>query len=216
MELILMRHAQSKHNLGLTKDLDSSITPLGESQAERTAIHLWNTQSTRDLSLFTFISSPMHRTLQTSKYIHNLFKTPFYIHEGARECLLNDYPGSENGVVLPYRDHEFLWEHYEKPEGAKEKHHPAETYSEFMYRIKAFLDSLDRNGKYFIVSHASPIQAMYAWMTRGESMDIMDQTVFDSICKNWSGINNCSVTHIKRGECLYFGQVYYDEVMAGI
>ncbi|MGO8672381.1 MAG: histidine phosphatase family protein [Capsulimonadaceae bacterium] len=59
MELFLVRHAQSQANAGLTRNLDSELTPLGRLQAEATARGLAGHGITR-----VFVS-PLRRTLAT-------------------------------------------------------------------------------------------------------------------------------------------------------
>jgi broad specificity phosphatase PhoE len=59
MEVYLVRHGQTPYNIGLTDDLDSSLTQLGKKQAERTAARL------SDEHLTHAYSSPLRRALQT-------------------------------------------------------------------------------------------------------------------------------------------------------
>jgi broad specificity phosphatase PhoE len=60
MDLYLVRHGQSLANADLTDDLDSTLTPLGQRQAELTAMRLQNEGLTR------IYVSPLRRTLQTA------------------------------------------------------------------------------------------------------------------------------------------------------
>jgi broad specificity phosphatase PhoE len=59
MKLFLLRHGQSQNNAGLTDNLDSDLTPLGEEQAQRTGEHL------KTLGIGRIYVSPLRRTLQT-------------------------------------------------------------------------------------------------------------------------------------------------------
>ena len=62
MEIFLVRHGQSEANAGLTDELDSGLTELGQTQARLTAERL------RGEGLTRAYVSPLRRTLQTISY----------------------------------------------------------------------------------------------------------------------------------------------------
>lgn len=63
MEIYLIRHGQSQANAGLTDELDSDLTELGQEQARRTAERL------RGEGLTRAYVSPLRRTLETISFL---------------------------------------------------------------------------------------------------------------------------------------------------
>jgi len=112
VELILIRHAESEGNAGLSNDPDCALTAAGFEQARQLARRLIEL----DLSGFAGLSSPYRRARQTAEVIADMTGLSFTIDEGVREwgpATTVDgrhYP-SESGEDLIERMKDFLRRH---------------------------------------------------------------------------------------------------------
>lgn len=212
MELILIRHAQSMFNAGQTEHLDSQITEKGIEQAHTTGKHL---KENYDFSKFKGFVSPFLRTLQTAKIINEYLKIDFEVCGGPREMLLHDHELGKKGVSVGNRSKEFgfYWpnEIWDRKDGVFYK---PETFQSFMDRIKLFMGKLlVEEEKFLIISHASPVQAMYEFCldeALHEVDDFETHEVAPKILNNWDSIHNCSLTHVIDGEVKNYAKVFYE------
>ena len=175
MELLLIRHGQSRANIGQCNDCDCDLTPLGREQA----IAIGRSLATRfDLSSFTGICSPYRRTRQTAELIKLETRLSFTVNAGCREW------GSRcdvDGIVFP-----------------------GETAGEVVTRLDAFRTSLDPNGQYVIVAHASPIFIL---------MQLCLETAVDEVARLfvgdfWQVIENGKLTHVRHRELICLSQIF--------
>ena len=84
MELFLIRHGESLANVGLTDELDSLLTPLGECQAVVTG-HTLAKYIPTDGAYTIALVSPFRRTLMTCERIVRLIDAPAEVYEDLHE-----------------------------------------------------------------------------------------------------------------------------------
>jgi broad specificity phosphatase PhoE len=130
MNLLLIRHAQSLANIGVSDDADCDLSAAGAAQARAMAEQMRGL----DLRSHRGIASPYLRARRTAAIIADATGVSFRVDPGCREwgktCQLGD---------LIYEE---------------------ETLPQVVERLAAFLNSLDRGADYVIVSHATPIFQM--------------------------------------------------------
>lgn len=178
MELILIRHAESEFNAKQTRHLDSNLTRRGQLQAIDTGVFLQ--KQVPDILDFKFIVSPFLRTYETYKYIISGINAQIdyetswdlkeHIYENAG-FLIEALPLT---VQCPKTFTNFVID-------------KAENEDEFFQRLKNFWNRLDKNGKYVIISHGTPIQTLMEFCAG----------VFDKFPIWDKSIKNCSVSHFK-------------------
>lgn len=111
-ELLLIRHAQSEANIGISLSPDSTLTPAGVEQARALGQRLRHF----DLTGFVGLVSPYQRTQNTAREISNASGLSFIVDELIREwgdvATINgkEYP-QETTVHLTDRLREFLRVH---------------------------------------------------------------------------------------------------------
>lgn len=189
MELLIVRHAESKFNAKESNHLDSEITKLGSKQAIDVASFL--KRKFDDINEWNGIVSPFLRTLQTAKAINDLTDLNFTVDWGVSE-----YGGGyscRTEIEIPARKERFpeffkgidtnSWQMTTEPENI------------FFDRILKFIQQLKKDKKYVIVSHAMPIYTMI-YILKG---------VY--VVPKWDRrILNTTVTWIKNGEMKYFAR----------
>ncbi|MDP9174748.1 MAG: histidine phosphatase family protein [Planctomycetota bacterium] len=143
-ELLLIRHGESEANVGLSTDPDSRLTQRGIEQArnlgQRLAAHV-------DLTGFTALVSPYHRTQHTAAEIASTTGLKFQPNELIREW----------GVIATINGREF----------------PEETTEHLIARLTEFLQ-VYAGRKLVIVSHAAPI-AVLTQLAWGEVPNVTGQ-----------------------------------------
>jgi len=131
MDLLLIRHAQSLANIGVSDDADCDLSAAGAAQARAIAEQMGREF---DLSEYRGIVSPYLRARRTAGAIADATGISFDVNAGCREwgktCRLGD---------LVYEE---------------------ETLPQVIDRLRTFLDALEPGADYVIVSHATPIFLM--------------------------------------------------------
>ena len=227
MEIIVIRHGQSLYNVDLTQNLDSCLTDEGVDQAKKTGFWL---KENFDLSGYIGFTSPYLRALQTSREISSETGLKFSINHEVREYHIEKsaLKSQGGGMPIPNRSSEFYdfnWDNSSFSE--KFEFYETETLDVFIHRINEFLQILDQNGKYVIVSHGAPTRVIYEVATNSD---------LDYLKKRYSGMNdplgwpscnktnsennryalsevesikNSSVTWITNNESKWFSKVVY-------
>jgi len=187
-ERILVRHGQSEHNIGLTRNLDSNLTPFGIEQATKTGLYLRDNFS--DIKEFVGITSPYHRCLQTSNIIHSLTGISFQVKPGPREIMMS----YDECKVVNRKDkfNHFHWHHEE------DFHFIQEDEGEFVFRMREYIHSED-HPKLLIVSHGSPIKAMFDALLGSEVLPNLHDYP-----------DNCSVNYVRNKEPVCFNLKPWD------
>lgn len=213
MELILIRHAQSVYNTGVTLNLDTELTDLGKEQIESTASFL---KDNFDLSQFQAISSPYLRTLQTSDIIHKTTNLKFKVSGGVREYHIDKTNPElqDGGLRLPNRAKEFSHCNWVSEEwGDLGNFYSNETLEDFITRMELFYKSL-RQGKYLIVSHGAPIKILYEIGIGNNKKDLVDRYSKEPNEMSmrlsedtYKIIHNSSITWVSEGECKWYSKV---------
>lgn len=167
MELILIRHGQSLANVGLCDHCDCDLSEVGMTQARELGRRLGGEF---DLKTFEGLVSPYRRALRTAGYVGQGTGLAFSIHTGCREWGRDCSPAGD------------LF--------------PEETLEGAIHRVAGFVASLDRGGRYVIVSHAAPV-FMMAQLASGADVA---ETLRRCDGPFWERVGNCAVTHVKAGE----------------
>ena len=190
-ELIIIRHARSKHNVRDEEHLDAGITDWGERQSENVAQFL---KEQMDLTGFSFISSPYYRCLLTGAPIEkhidacNGFEVwpefREYLNHSGRECLVS--PRREEFPTLNY-------DRFDKEELFESEHNEV-----FMNRIHDGFSLLP--SKSLVLTHGLPALSLIEIAKGSLHMPVWDYSV-----------SNCSITYIKRGRIIWHGRSLYHE-----
>lgn len=218
MEALIIRHANSLHNQGLSKGLDSSVSKHpGCTQIQRLGRWL---QQNFDLSDFKGLTSPYLRTLQTSCGISKHTGLEFKVHGGLREYHIekNHDDLREGGHSLPKREDEFkdckiVWPKSYWPDDSN--FYANETLDEFFERCQLFLDSLNQHGKYVFVSHGSPCRTLHHILC-GHDLECVRSRYSGEEGHFTCSIKNASLTWIKDGEEVWFSRDVYNEDISGV
>lgn len=195
-ELIIIRHARSKHNVRLTDSIDEDITEFGERQARNVGRFL-----REELQLdchaegWSYFTSPFLRCLQTSRILqHWMTGVKFEIMHELREYL--NHTGRQ--CFVPSRAKEFIefdWSWYAE-EGTT---YYDEFNENYLHRMCDAYNKLPQ--KSLVVTHGLPaFTLMHIAKGNVDSVPIWDHS-----------IDNCSITYIKRGRVIWHGRNLYHE-----
>jgi len=191
MEILLIRHAQSQHNIGADPSLDSNLTNPGVSQSKRLGKWL---HANMELDHFIGLSSPYLRTIRTAHIISKITNIPFAIEPNIREFHMNkDQPELvEGGMEILNRNAQY--KNIEWPEWKDKIFFTNETLKEFFERITLFAKSLE-DKRYVIVTHGAPVRKIHDNLTNQKNESITSER-----------IKNCSITWIKDGKTNWFAR----------
>lgn len=181
-EFLFVRHAESEYNAYLTDNLDSCLTPQGEEQALATGKFL---AGFPEISQFTGLVSPYLRALQTAKIISQETGVRFRVVESPREIMVK-----YDTVFIPIRREEFP--EFDWGDQVEAWRFDRETTGDFLTRINGFRHTLD--GRVLVVSHGTPVNAMYELTMTGESR-----------ASTVEYVRNASVSYVRNGEGVWFG-----------
>lgn len=210
MDLLIVRHAESEHNIGATEDLNSELTSDGHIQAMITGD--WLNRNFENLAEFQPFTSPYLRALQTAHYLYEASNLePFSVEEHIREFHIekNEKQLEHGGMFVPTEP--VLFEHFKWPNAMEMGFFfPNETLGKFFERLQGFLSGLDQNGKYLFVSHAVTCRAIHA-LAIGGDLDELHNRYYDKSTPNEGpNIKNCSLTLVRNGETKWFSKIVYD------
>ena len=216
MELLIVRHGQSKHNVAYEGTLDSSLTKKGNEQVQATAC--WLTDNF-DLSEYQGISSPYLRTLQTSYILSKKTNVKFEVNELVREYhVKKDEPEilENKGMPIKFRENlfsEFDWSNWNGEDGKfgvpeDLKIYANETMGEFLKRIKSCLEELNKESKYLIVGHGASCRALHEIATN-KNLKHIKQRYAVVVEKYKDSIENSSLIWIKDEKCKWFSKVVW-------
>jgi len=206
MELIIVRHGQSRYNARLSDELDTELTDVGWEQASSMAAGL---SRHVDLSGFLGICSPYIRTVQTSTKLADL-KIPFVVHGGPREYYVTSYSHKDldgtGGVFISRRDIPGVI--YPKDQWHRDgRFFPRESTETFVERIKLFwYDLVGRDqDKFIVVSHGAPCRMLTEFATGISEDDAVKlcnkhENALECIETNPDTIFNCDAIYIKNGK----------------
>lgn len=186
--VILIRHAESRHNAKLTSDLDSDLTDRGHQQAERVAHFLY------EMGLrgyFGFVS-PLLRTLKTARYIEQATGLPFMVNELISEH--SDYYPPE-GLHIPCRQEDyddFFWSDLCE---RKQLYYEREPNEQFINRLKIFFNKLPHNS--VIVTHGSCVTTL---IEIAMGVDVKEVPEWNE------GVGNATVTLVKNGTLVWMSK----------
>ena len=189
MNIFLIRHGQSLHNINKTENLDSPITKEGEKQVDVMSKAIKKYLEKDNLVAFC---SPYLRTLQTAKIISNNLGFTFLVDEGPREKMINI-----NKILIPNRESkypEFNWISKNKFVYHKE------TPSQLTNRLKIYIKSLPSDNNVLIVSHGGVIMNLFCLILGAEMHEDFDGPR--------GGVENASVSWIKNGKVKWFNKIF--------
>jgi broad specificity phosphatase PhoE len=188
--ILLIRHAQTWHNVKESDDLDASLTPQGEEQALRLSQYL----SKLNLQGYVGLVSPFLRTLQTASIIKektnlNFKVLPLLAEYGQIAQWMKD-SGKESYLIrVPNRSDQFVGFDWS---GFTEEIFQDETVAEFKSRMKYLLEN-SLSEKTLIVSHGAVIWTLIDLLTGG--------TLLQN--SNWCEVPNASVSFLEGQNPIY-------------
>lgn len=211
MEILIVRHAQSLHNVDATDELNSELTADGFVQILTLADWLLHEF---DLTGYKGLTSPYIRTLQTSLCINQVCGLDFTIEPAVREYHSDkSHPQISNGAMFVSSEQiefpEFTWP--EETNLSCGQSFPNETLEEFTERIKAFYGGLE-DGKYLIVSHGAPCRVLRDVALGNSLQYLIDRYHIKSKKEKKDkpqSIPNASASWIVDGESKFMSKVVY-------
>lgn len=171
MEIYFIRHGETLWNtLKIFQGRsDSPLTELGISQAEKLSEKL------KDIEFTDFYSSPMGRTIQTTKIIMGDRKQEIKFIEEFKEISMGDIEGIPRSEFEEKYPKEF-YDFFNNPVDYDPKVYHGENYYEVIERVKKGLDKLlsylNDNDRVVVVTHGVTLKALFHVITK-ERMDVL-------------------------------------------
>lgn len=169
MEIYFIRHGETLWNtLKIFQgSSDSPLTELGISQAEKLSAKL------KDIEFTDFYSSPMGRTIQTTKIIMGDRKQKIKFIEEFKEISMGDIEGVPRSEFEEKYPKEF-YDFFNNPVDYDPKVYHGENYYQVIERVKKGLDKLlsylNDNDRVVVVTHGVTLKALFHIITK-ERMD---------------------------------------------
>ena len=171
MEIYFIRHGETLWNtLKIFQGRsDSPLTELGISQAEKLSEKL------KDIEFTDFYSSPMGRTIQTTKIIMGDRKQEIKFIEEFKEISMGDIEGIPRSEFEEKYPKEF-YDFFNNPVDYDPKVYHGENYYEVIERVKKGLDELlsylNDSDRVVVVTHGVTLKALFHVITK-ERMDVL-------------------------------------------
>lgn len=171
MEIYFIRHGETLWNtLKIFQGRsDSPLTELGISQAEKLSEKL------KDIEFTDFYSSPMGRTIQTTKIIMGDRKQEIKFIEEFKEIFMGDIEGIPRSEFEEKYPKEF-YDFFNNPVDYDPKVYHGENYYEVIERVKKGLDKLlsylNDSDRVVVVTHGVTLKALFHVITK-ERMDVL-------------------------------------------
>jgi broad specificity phosphatase PhoE len=215
MEALIIRHAQSKNNARVCESLDSELTDKGIAQATQTADWL---AKNYDFSDSIALTSPFHRTLQTSLPIAEKNGLNFMVHGGLREYHCKKTPEllQNGGLAIPKREFTTItWPETHWKSG--KVFFKNEELPDFFDRMRLFISTLEPDGKYVFVGHGASCRTLATLLIDGDLEPLKTRYTdasfeFDAVHNQSTAIRNSSLTLVRNGELVWFSKVVYDDI----
>jgi broad specificity phosphatase PhoE len=190
-EYLFIRHAESRYNARLSTSLDSGLSRAGFVHARQTAEKLRSRID--NIENFVGLTSPYLRCLQTAELIRQELGISFLVMPNLREIMV-----TYDLCTVPARHEEFAefdWGLF--PESATFYRETEEEYIERMTLLRDVLASplAMPMARTLVLSHGSPCCTLHQMFT-GQQPE----------CNMVNYVRNCSVTYVKNGECVFFGE----------
>lgn len=169
MEIYFIRHGETLWNtLKIFQgSSDSPLTELGISQAEKLSAKL------KDVKFTDFYSSPMGRTIQTTKIIMGDRKQKIKFIDEFKEISMGDIEGVPRSEFEEKYPKEF-YDFFNNPVDYDPKVYHGENYYEVIERVKKGLDKLlsylNDNDRVVVVTHGVTLKALFHIIAK-ERMD---------------------------------------------
>lgn len=169
MEIYFIRHGETLWNtLKIFQgSSDSPLTELGISQAEKLSAKL------KDVKFTDFYSSPMGRTIQTTKIIMGDRKQKIKFIDEFKEISMGDIEGVPRSEFEEKYPKEF-YDFFNNPVDYDPKVYHGENYYQVIERVKKGLDKLlsylNDNDRVAVVTHGVTLKALFHIITK-EKMD---------------------------------------------
>ncbi len=195
-ELIIIRHARSEHNCGLTNNLDSPITKWGDIQSKAVGQFL---SFNLDLSDFKFYTSPFLRCLQTAS---NFPFGTFHVSCNLREYINHDSLEGQNVIIKP-RSEEFSMFNFNWGNFREERTYQKETNEQLVDRLYDFYYALP--DKSLVITHGLPALVLSHIATNT-----------NHVIPVWDySLDNCSITRIVNGRYIWRGRnLHYENLLS--
>jgi broad specificity phosphatase PhoE len=190
-ELIIIRHARSRHNIRLSEDVDDGLSEFGERQARNVGVFF---AEEVDLTGFEFFTSPFLRCLQTSEIISSrcgmnpivMPQLREYLNHGGRAAEVINRKG-----MFPRMD----WSIF-PDEGEVYEEEFNETFLHRMHEAYHLLPE-----KSVVCTHGLPaLVLLHVASSNTRSVPVWDHS-----------IDNASMTIIRKGRVIWHGRNLYHE-----
>lgn len=171
MEIYFIRHGETLWNtLKIFQGRsDSPLTELGISQVKKLSEKL------KDIEFTDFYSSPMGRTIQTTKIIMGDRKQEIKFIEEFKEISMGDIEGIPRSEFEEKYPKEF-YDFFNNPVDYDPKVYHGENYYEVIERVKKGLDKLlsylNDSDRVVVVTHGVTLKALFHVITK-ERMDVL-------------------------------------------
>lgn len=189
MTCILLRHGQSKANVGETEYFDSDITERGKYQIEEAALHVKDIMGLTwpDLSHeFVGFVSPYLRALRTAFVLHRRWDIPFIVDYRIGETPVGQVL-EDSHLASRYKEYpSYQWERF--PENGVEQKDC--TLDGYYNHLKEFAKELPEDS--IIVSHMTTIKVLTEILIGSHLTD--------------RDISNASITLIEDGRLMFMGK----------
>jgi len=222
MELLIIRHAESRRNMGVTYNLDSTLTDAGMTQVCRTATWLYENFKFED---YKGLVSPYNRTLQTASVLSEILETEFHVDDRLGEYRFH------NPEIIDIPNRSLLFQNIGWPndwlDDDSRKFNP-ESIDVWIDRSLELLLDLKKSGhdKYVLVTHGAP-SVMFSKLAIGNTreeikkecekaskiLESNNEDFSEEVAKHSSafisGMKNCGMTWIVDEEPIWFSKVVY-------
>lgn len=208
--VIIIRHGRSKHNLGLTKNLNSEISDYGQTMAMAVGRFLKTQLRTNAFGLdpfrnesFEIYTSPYLRCLQTTELIcANAGILPQRVNVDPR---LREYNGhamawGDEAQVTSYHGSSYGFGQYNWRLMEQHRSFSHEVNEELHGRLLSFFEESGNN--VIVVSHGLPCLTL-AHIAKDPTMHYIP--LWDN------SINNASITWLKNGRGVWWGRTLQHE-----
>jgi broad specificity phosphatase PhoE len=187
MNLLLLRHAESEHNilgsLGVAEN-DAPLTALGKDQAIKAA------QICADYKPKVIYCSPYTRAVETATAISAQCEAPILQTESLREIDTGKWGGLSNEVLQSKLKEIGMWEWSERkyqwcPPGG-------ESFEDVTNRSKRFIESLlnESDDTIICVTHNAVLKVLLAWLLNKPLSETMSMVYPNAAISGFEYTNN--------------------------
>ena len=87
-----------------------------------------------------------------------------------------------------------------------------ESLDEFFVRMNKLSGSLDKDGKYLMVSHGAICRTLHGMLSGADLEDIRHRYLHDETIDPKTSVRNCSLNWSINGQDVWFSKIVYEDV----